>query len=148
MSFKPKAALAGCLLSLAALPAPAADGAEIFAEACSACHNAGGTGNPGLAPPLNRPGFWDGLGEQAVAYVSGVVTSGLAGKIEAAGQAYSGLIMPPVAGYGDGDLAAAASFVLQDLGGLEATVTAADIAAARAVHPSHADLRAMRPAGE
>ncbi len=143
-----KAALAGCLLSAAALPALAADGAAVFTEACAACHNEGGIGNPGLAPALNRPGFWSGLGDQAVAYVSGVITSGLAGKIEAAGQTYVGLIMPPVAGYDDADLAAAASYVLQDLGGLDAAVSGADIAAAREAHPSHADMRAMRPAGE
>ncbi|WP_172329944.1 cytochrome c [Mangrovicoccus sp. HB161399] len=148
MTSKLKAALAGCLLSAAALPALAADGAEVFAEACAACHNEGGIGNPGLAPALNRPGFWSGLGDRAVSYVSGVVTSGLAGRIEAAGQTYVGLIMPPVAGYEDADLAAAASYVLQDLGGLATDVTEADIAAARDAHPSHADLRAMRPAGE
>ncbi|WP_108257936.1 c-type cytochrome [Mangrovicoccus ximenensis] len=148
MTTKLKAALAGCLLSAAALPALAADGAEIFSAACAACHNEGGIGNPGLAPALNRPGFWSALGNQAVPYVSGVLVSGLAGKIEAAGQSYIGLIMPPVAGYDDADLAAAASYVLQDLGGLEAAATEADIAGARETRPSHADLRAMRPEGE
>ncbi|WP_138466533.1 c-type cytochrome [Poseidonocella sp. HB161398] len=143
-----KAAPLGCLLALAALPALAADGAEVFSEACAACHNEGGIGNPGLAPALNRPGFWSALGEDAVPYVSGVMTSGLAGMIQAGGQTYAGLIMPPVAGYDDDALAAAASYVLQELGGLGTAVTAADVAAAREAHPSHSALRAMRPAAE
>ncbi len=134
---------------VAAAPlAQAADGAAVFETRCSACHAAGGVGTPGLAPPLNRPGFWSGLGDKAPEYIAGVVTHGLNGTITAAGQKYLGLAMPPVAIATDEELAQATSWVLATLGGLKLAVTADDIAAARAKTLTAADLRAMRPASE
>ncbi len=53
---------------------------------CSACHQPGGVGQPGLAPPLVDAPPWSALGDSAPDYVVGVVLSGLTGTIEAGGQ--------------------------------------------------------------
>ena len=141
------AALLAAALGLLPMSAQA-DGAALFAAHCSACHNEGGIGNPGIAPPLNRPGFWSGLGDRAPDYIAQVITHGLNGTIRAAGQDYVGLIMPPVAGLSDAEIAQTATWVLATLGGVDAPVSTDAVAAARAARIPAAELRQMRPAGE
>ena len=55
-------AVAALLLAGGAVGAASLDGAALFEAHCSACHSAGGVGTPGLAPPLDRPEFWQALG--------------------------------------------------------------------------------------
>ena len=142
-------AAAGALAALAAVatsPAFAQEAGELFEEHCAACHNTGGTGNPGIAPPLNRPAFWQALGDDAPSYLAGVIRSGMAGKLTIQGQMYVGLIMPPVATATDEELVEIATWVLQSLGETEGEMTPELLAAAQEAQPTHADLRAMRPA--
>lgn len=138
------AAIASTLALGALAPAVHADGAELFEEHCTACHSTGGVGTPGLAPPLNLSEFWQGLGDRAPAYVSGVLMSGLTGKINAGGVDYIALAMPAQEQLTDEEAATIASYVLGDLGQTQLAVTPAEIAAARAAPPSHADLRKVR----
>lgn len=144
-----RATVAGAVLALAlpAAAALAADGASVFADVCAACHGAEGVGTPGLAPPLADPPLWAKLGDQAPAFISGVVISGLSGTLMAQGVGYYGLVMPPQSDLSDADLAAAANYVLGDLAGLEARVTEADIAASRAAPKTHKELMALRGGG-
>lgn len=138
--------LATFLLLCAAAPQIAsADGAVLFEQHCSACHNAGGTGTPGLAPPLNRPDFWQALGDEAPAYISAVVTKGLSLPITVEGQRYVGLVMAPITGASDEDLAGIATWVLGDLGGTDLSVTADQVAAMRASDMTRDDIKDMRP---
>ncbi|WP_417263751.1 c-type cytochrome [Celeribacter sp.] len=132
--------------ALLALPVSAETPEELFDIHCAACHNTGGIGNPGLAPPLNRPAFWQALGDTAPEYLAGVVVSGMAGKLEVQGQMYIGLIMPPVASTTDEELVEIGTWVLQTLGETDGVMTQALLDATREARPSHADLRAMRPA--
>ncbi len=141
------AAVAALALCGGVAGAASLDGAALFEDHCSACHNAGGIGTPGLAPPLDRPDFWQALGDAAPKYVSGVVAKGLNMQITVRGESYAGMMMPPVAGASDDELAAIATFVLDSLGGTGATVTAADIAAARSELTMN-DVKALRPATE
>ena len=124
------------------------DGAALFETHCAACHSSGGIGTPGLAPPLDRPDFWQALGEDAPAYMAGVLTKGFASPITVRGERYVGMVMPPVAGASDEELAAIADWVLASLGQVEQTVAAGDIGASRDSDLSHADLKAMRPETE
>ena len=143
-----RAALVVALGAATAAGPAAADGAATFASICAACHAEGGVGTPGLAPPLTLADVWQGLGEKAPAYIAGVLASGLTGKISAGGMDYIGLAMPAQAELSDQDAAEVATYVLIELGGQSgASVTVADIAAARAAPPSHADLRKMRSDG-
>lgn len=132
--------LAGVLLAGSAM----ADGAELFEEYCSACHNSGGIGTPGLAPPLDRPDFWAALGENAPTYISGVMTKGFLATITVRGERYIGMPMMAVE-ESDEDLAAIATWVLTDLGKLDAAVTPEQVAAMRASDMNHAGLKALRP---
>ena len=138
--------MAGLTAGLPATAQDAGDGAALFAQHCAACHNQGGTGTPGFAPPLNRPAFWAALGPEAPAYLAGVMTAGLAGTIRVEGETYAGLIMPAQA-LDDAALAAIGDHVLKDLGGQEAGLAPDLVSGTRAAPPSHADLRAMRPDG-
>ncbi|WP_424987503.1 c-type cytochrome [Microbulbifer sp. S227A] len=125
-----------------------ADGAQLFEDNCAICHNAGGTGTPGLAPALDRPEFWQALGDDAGAYVSTVVTKGFNMPITVRGERYAGMPMIPVTGVSDDDLALISTWVLAELGGLDQTVSADDIATARGGALSNADLKALRPESE
>ncbi|TPE51893.1 c-type cytochrome [Amaricoccus solimangrovi] len=133
-------------MALASAPGGAADldGAALFETHCAACHGAGGVGTPGLAPPLDRPDFWQALGENAPEYIGGVVTKGLNMRIAVRGEQYMGTMMPPVAGASDEELAAVATWVLDTLGGTQLAVAPADIAAARDTMTMGA-LKNLRP---
>lgn len=141
-------ALAGLLSGPALAEGAGTDGAALFESHCAACHNTGGTGTPGLAPPLNRPGFWQALGDQAPTYISGIVTKGMAKPLTVQGTRYMGLVMVPVAGTTDEELATITSWVLADLGQTAQSVTPDQIAAMRASTTTQNDLKAMRPTEE
>lgn len=143
----PIALVAGLLAGPALAEDASPDAAAQFETYCAACHNTGGTGTPGLAPPLDRPEFWEALGDNAPKYLSGIVARGFNMTITVRGETYAGMIMPPPAGIPDAELAAAASYVLTTLGQREGVITAADVAAARG-SISNNDLKAMRPPSE
>ncbi|TCO69563.1 c-type cytochrome [Rhodovulum euryhalinum] len=138
--------LAGAFLALATpAHAAAADGGEVFDRVCAACHNAGGIGTPGVAPPLADPPLWTRLGpETSARFIAGVVIAGFSGTIFSQGMGYYGLVMPPQSQLSDEELAAVTTHVLRNLGGIEAEVTPADIAAVRAAPPGHKDLMQLR----
>ncbi len=139
---------AATLLLASLLGAPAAtraeDGAALFEASCSACHQSGGIGNPGIAPPLNDPALWQRLGAKAPDYVAGVMISGMSGTITAGGQVYAGLIMPSHASLTDAELAAIGTYILSTVNATGQTLDAAHLEAARQAKPSHADLRKLR----
>jgi len=139
-----------CILALAPLlaaPVAAAQpGETLFVDACSGCHQLGGIGSPGLAPPLVDQALWAGLADKSPDYIVGVLLGGLSGKITAVGQDYVGLVMPPQDWMTDEQLQAVADYVLQDLNGLEVSPSLALIAATRSSPPSHAVSRALRKA--
>lgn len=150
-------ALAGpAAVMLATLPAAAAaaeatdasQGAAVYGQVCVACHQEGGVGAPGLAPPLVG-----GLAQRAARpegrrYLLGVLLHGLSGRIVVQGQAYQG-VMPPQAALDDASIAAVLNHVLVtlDAGTTQPAAvpfTAAEVAAARADTLSAKDLRALR----
>lgn len=144
----PRTAAAILLLASAGTAGAAdLDGAALFETHCSACHNSGGIGTPGFAPPLDRPEFWQELGDNAPKYIAGVVTKGQNAQITVRGESYIGTMMPPVPGTTDDELAAITTWVLDDLGKTDKTVTPEDVAAARS-GMTIADVKAMRPATE
>jgi len=133
-------ALAAAALAAATVPSVAADGKAVFETVCVACHQPGGVGAPGLAPPLVDPELWSRLGDKAGAYVTGVLVSGLSGKIDAAGQTYIGVAMPSQEALSDEELVAVATYVLHDLNHLDVAIPAPP----RAEPPSHKALRTLR----
>lgn len=133
------------LLALSGAPVWADDaGEQLFVDTCSGCHQLGGIGQPGLAPPLVDKPLWDGLGDRGPDYLAGIMVGGLTGTITAGGQKFIGLAMPPHDWMSDEEMLAVAAYVLQDLNGLSVELTPEVIVATRAAPPSHADLRALR----
>ena len=132
-------------LALLTAPVLADDaGRVLFDDNCSGCHQIGGIGSPGLAPPLVDAALFAGFGEGASTYVAGVLLGGLSGQIVANGEVYAGLAMPSQSSMTDEELAAVANYVLGELNGLDARLAASTVAQMRAQPPSHVELLALR----
>ena len=129
--------------------AVASDPEALFNGTCGACHQPGGVGSPGLAPPLADKPLWNRLGATAATYLQGVMFAGLSGGLEIDGQKYSGLVMPPQDRLSDSDLTAIGNYILGTINGLSAPqLTTESVAAARASPATHATLRALRRTGQ
>lgn len=129
--------------------APPADGKQIFAEQCSACHQPTGQGVAGNFPPL--AGNPDLFHDRAMPVH--VVLGGLAGPITVKGQTYTGE-MPSFAHLSDAEIAAVLNYVRGAWGNAKlrpagmAPIDAATVAAVRATSPTAAaahDYRAAHP---
>lgn len=132
-------------LALLIAPALADDaGRALFDDNCSGCHQVGGIGSPGLAPPLVDPALFAGFGENASVYVAGVLLGGLSGQIVANGEVYAGLAMPSQSWMTDEELTAVANYVLGELNGLEGQVEASVVAEMRTKVPGHRELLVLR----
>ncbi|MGH8786961.1 MAG: c-type cytochrome [Cupriavidus necator] len=99
--------MAGAALLCAVLPASAQDvggGKAVFEQRCAVCHQAGGVGQDGLAPPLTAsPGRYvlTEAGRKALARVG---LYGMYGAIESGGKHYNGS-MPSFRALPDAELA-------------------------------------------
>lgn len=109
--------LAALLGSHAALAGDDA-GEALFDKHCAVCHQPGGIGSPGFAPPLA-----EALGqrlkvEEGRAYFPRVLRGGLSGPIESKGQRYNGA-MPPFAAttLSDAEAATVLNYLLGGLNG-------------------------------
>ena len=141
-------ALLASLLCIAALPAGAADGAALFSTHCTACHQPGGVGVPGLAPPLAGT-----LGERLKiagrGYLPRVVTHGLTGPITVNGQRYAGAMPSFAAQLDDEALAAVLNHVVTGFNGDSMpeghqSFSAAELADARADKLAPNEVRKLR----
>ncbi len=132
--------------SVTASAAP--DGAALYAQHCSACHQANGAGIPGAFPPIAAH-----VGDLVAAdrsYPAKVVLFGLAGAITVNGAPYNG-IMPAVgATLADAEVAAILDHVLDAwgdadvLGDARTPYTADEVATWRELGLSNADVLALR----
>jgi mono/diheme cytochrome c family protein len=84
----------------------AADGKQVFTANCVACHQAAGTGVPGVFPPLDGSEWV--VGKERV--LANILLHGINGEIVVKGNTYKGS-MPPFAQLGDAELAAVATYV-------------------------------------
>lgn len=133
------------VLALLAAPAHAGEPGELlFNDNCSGCHQLGGVGSPGLAPPLVDGELWGALGDKAERYFAGVLVGGLSGTIVADGNTYAGLAMPAQEWMSDEEMSAVADYVLNDLNGLDLAVSPELFAGTRQAPPTHAELRSLR----
>ncbi|MGZ9810801.1 c-type cytochrome [Pseudoroseicyclus sp. H15] len=136
-----------CGLNALAAPAAAQDaarGAALFDENCAACHQAGGIGQPGLAPPLVDAPLWEGLGDDAPTYFGSVVLGGLTGRITAGGVMYIGVAMPRHDWLEDDEIVDLAAYVLGELNGLEPELDADTLAGLRAAPLDGSAIHALR----
>ena len=120
----------------------AADGAQIFASVCQACHQAGGVGTPGFAPPLVSE-VLKNAGSRQKDYPVMVVAGGLTGALALAdGSTITGA-MPPQQALTDADVAAVVNYIFR-LNHATASVKSTDVARVRAATPSNTDLKRLR----
>ncbi len=109
-------------------------GKSTFDAQCAVCHQAGGKGQDGLAPPLTEyPGKYSTTA-QGRAQLTSTVVHGMFGEIKVHDKSYN-FKMPSFASASDEDLAQVLNYVVFDLNekhGDAKPFTAADIKAARA----------------
>lgn len=143
------ACAAGAFLAASISGAPlaaAADGSAIFHTECLPCHQEGGVGAPGLAPPLASPVLANAASKNA-AYAPLVVLNGLSGKLPLADGSTISNIMPPFSlRLNDEEIAAVVEYVYGTLNNAKFPVNPADITRLRGEKPVAKDLRAMREA--
>ncbi len=135
------------LAALALLAAPAmasGTGEALFADRCSGCHQPGGVGQSGLAPPLVNKALWSRLGPRSTDYLAGVLVGGFSGTITANGERFIGLAMPPQNWMSDEDMKAIADYILNDLNGVGVDISVGAFVAKRQAPPPHPALRALR----
>jgi mono/diheme cytochrome c family protein len=114
----------------AAATAGAADGKQLFAANCVACHQAAGTGVPGVFPPLDGSEWVQGDAR----VLANILLHGVEGELMVKGTPYKGS-MPGFARLGDAELAALASYVRTSWGNQSAPVTAELFAGERKHNP-------------
>ncbi|NPU64374.1 cytochrome c [Bradyrhizobium sp. 83012] len=110
----------------------AADGAKIYAETCQACHQVGGVGSPGLAPPLVSP-VLSNAATKRPDYPAMVIINGLSGTLPLEGGETITSAMPPQPGLNDEATAAVVNYVFR-LNRAKVQLKSADVARTRS-HP-------------
>ncbi|WP_347469378.1 c-type cytochrome [Burkholderia stagnalis] len=148
--------LAACVAAAASLTMPGighaqqgaryAAGKGLFDAQCAVCHQAGGRGQDGLAPPLTEyPGKYATLA-QGRAQLVATLLSGMFGEIKVRDKTYN-FKMPSFAGTSDEDLAQVLNYVVFDLNakhGAAKPFTADEIRAARPQATDGAAVHAQR----
>ncbi|SIT41077.1 Cytochrome c class I [Paraburkholderia piptadeniae] len=121
-------------------------GKSMFDAQCAVCHQAGGKGQDGLAPPLTEyPGKYSTTA-QGRAQLTSTVVHGMFGEIQVRDKSYN-FKMPSFASASDEDLAQVLNYVVFDLNAQHRDAkpfTAADIKAARAQTMDSAAVHAQR----
>ncbi len=108
-------------------PDPLVVGKRLFTANCVACHQASGTGQPGVYPPLAGSEWVLGLPARPLR----ILLHGLSGPVSVKGQTYNGE-MPSFGGkLKDDQIAALLSYVRQEWGNGAAPVSPAAVAATR-----------------
>ena len=108
--------------------APAADGAAIFAARCAACHQAGGTGLPGVFPPLAGSNWVNGRDSTVVQ----ILLHGIQGTLTVNGVAYNGAMPTFGSQLSDAEIAAVLTYVRGQWGNKAGPVGAALVSTQRA----------------
>lgn len=110
-----------------AVAAQPSDGARIYAQSCSACHQADGAGMPGVFPPLIGTEWVIGSEDRFIR----ILLHGVTGDIEVEGEVYNGAMPTWGPMLNDDDLAAVATYVRQSWGNKAPPVKAATVARIR-----------------
>jgi len=86
-------------------------GKAVYTKYCLVCHQASGSGVPGMFPPLSK-GSWVGKDPKELVLI---ITKGLSGKVEVNGEIYKSA-MPPQAQLTDKEIADVLSYIRSDFG--------------------------------
>jgi cbb3-type cytochrome c oxidase subunit III len=122
------------LADVAAPPKPAkADGAALFSANCVACHQAAGTGVPGVFPPLAGSEWVNGKPDAVIQ----ILLHGIDGDITVKGGNYHGQ-MPNFGGkFSDEEIAAVLSYVRSQWGNQSPAIDGAAVKQGREATKAH-----------
>ena len=112
----------------AAGSASAVDGAAIFSARCAACHQATGTGLPGVFPPLAGSNWVNGRDTTVIQ----IVLHGIQGSLTVNGVKYNGAMPTFGAQLSDAEIAAVLTHVRSHWGNTAGAVGAQEVIAQRA----------------
>lgn len=115
-------------LTVAKAAGNTADGAQVYAAACQACHQANGQGLAGVFPPLAGSPWVLESPEQ----LSQILLHGLTGPISVLGTEYNGAMPAFGEQLTDAEIAAVSTHIRTQWGNAAEPITAPQIAAARA----------------
>jgi len=121
-------------------------GATTFQANCAVCHQAKGTGNPALAPPLTTYPARYAANPEGRKQLAMTLINGMYGKIEVEQKSFD-FRMPEFTQFDDATLATVLNFIIFDLdraGDDTKPITAEEIAAERAHPTDGAAVRAHR----
>lgn len=108
-------------------------GQSLFAGTCSVCHQSGGTGMPGVFPPLAKSDFLAADPKRAI----NILLHGLNGKVTVNGTTYDS-VMPPMTQFNDDEVANILTYVLNSWGNPGGRILADEVKKARAGTPAAA----------
>ena len=117
--------------SMADLKPPGADpdlGRQVYAKTCVACHQGGGTGTPGMFPPLVGSEWVNAEGHQRIIRI---VLNGLSGPIDVAGAQFNNVMVPWRDTLKDEEIAAVLTFVRSEWGNKGDAVPLEEVAKVR-----------------
>jgi mono/diheme cytochrome c family protein len=106
--------------------APPEDGKLLFNKYCLACHQADGSGVPGMYPPITNTEWVAGDKSRLI----GIMLDGLEGEIKVNGQVYK-TAMPSHQYLSDEQIAAILTYVRTNFGNKADGISAAEVATAR-----------------
>jgi len=86
-------------------------GKAVYTKYCLVCHQASGSGVPGMFPPVGK-GSWAGKDPKELVLI---ITKGLSGKIEVNGEVYKSA-MPPQPQLTDQEIADVLTYIRSDFG--------------------------------
>lgn len=102
------------------------EGATVYSQICSSCHQPGGSGLPGQFPPLvDNPNVDD------TAYLTDVIVNGRQGPITVAGETYDS-VMPAFSTLSDDETAAVIAYIQNDFQAPQAAIDAFEAPGPRA----------------
>lgn len=110
-----------------ALKASIERGKKVYDNTCLACHQANGSGVPGMNPPLTKTKWV--LGDKKV--LINIVLKGLDEEIEVNDETYSN-VMPALAHLSDQEIADVLTYVRNNFGNKASQVTEAEVKKLRA----------------
>ncbi len=123
-------AAAACLAPIANTQAQVVDGAQIYANTCTACHQANGQGLAGKFPPLAGSSWATGDESRLIR----IVLHGLSGEIDVEGELFNGAMPAWGPTLNDDAIAAVATYVRRSWGNSAGAVSVSTVASVRAAH--------------
>ena len=119
-----EAAAAASPAAVAQNGASASDGAKVYEQNCSSCHQASGAGLPGTFPPLAGNPVVTGDATTVIH----IVKYGLSGKVAVAGTDYNGMMPAWGQQLSNADIAAVVTYVRSAFGNKASAVSESDVA--------------------